>query len=267
MIADDDNTYILCMRILYWLKNIEMTHDLLVRGFDDEIHSQLGELAKEKGVSINSIIKDAVDKWLKQQPDIPKKHYLLIYSDNDDSVLGLLKSMDRLAKESDLFRCFCGPPSTNTTKLLSKLNWYDGTVMPYCYNEPETLKQQQKQKQQKQIQSQSQNNNKNIIRYCNTVMENIANNANNKQVCCIDFLINDIAKSSLQQALTIEKAYDNNRIPGLMYCTYKTETLLNAEIKDLVELFEGHDQIFILKQDQVYKLHITKENVHKLFLN
>jgi hypothetical protein len=74
-----------------------MTHDLLIRGFNDEIHSQLGELAKEKGVSINSIVKDAVDKWLKQQSDIPKKHYLLIYSD-DDSILGLLKSMDRLAK-------------------------------------------------------------------------------------------------------------------------------------------------------------------------
>ena len=27
-----------------------MTHDLLIRGFDDQIHSQLGELAKEKGV-------------------------------------------------------------------------------------------------------------------------------------------------------------------------------------------------------------------------
>ena len=33
---------------------------------------------------------------------------------------------------------------------------------------------------------------------------------------------------------------------GLMYCTYKTETLLNVEIKDLVELFEGHDQVFII---------------------
>ncbi|HSF51087.1 MAG TPA: hypothetical protein VLA74_10040 [Nitrososphaeraceae archaeon] len=247
-----------------------MTHDLLIRGFDDEIHSQLGELAKEKGVSINSIVKDAVDKWLKQQSDIPKKHYLLIYSDDDeDSILGLLKSMDRLAKESDLFRCFCGPPSTITTKLLSKLNWYDGTIMPYCYNETTKNIKGQKQNQQSQSQSQSQNNNnnKNIVRYCNIVMENIAKNANNKQVCCIDFLINDIAKSSLHQALTIEKAYDNSRIPGIMYCTYKTETLLNAEIKDLVELFEGHDQIFILKQDEVYKLHITKENVHKLFLN
>jgi hypothetical protein len=51
-------------------------------------------------------------------------------------------------------------------------------------------------------------------------MENIENNSNNKQVCCIDFLINDIAKSSLQQALTIEKAYDDSRIPGLMYKPY-----------------------------------------------
>ena len=238
-----------------------MVHDLLVRGFDDIIHSQLGELAKEKGVSINSIVKDAVDKWLKQQSDIPKKHYLLIYS-NDDSILGLLKSMDRLAKESGLFRCFCGPPFTNSSKLLSKLNWYNAIVMPYYFDEHETLKQQQ----QKQNQSQ---NNKSIMRYSSKVMENIVagNNANNKQVCCIDFLINDIAKSSLHQALTIEKAYDDSRIPGLMYCTYKTETLLSAEINDLVELFEGHDQVFILKQDDVYKLHITKENVHKLFLN
>ena len=28
-----------------------------------------------------------------------------------------------------------------------------------------------------------------------------------------------------------------------------------------------HDQVFILKEDEIYKLHITKENVHKLFLN
>ena len=238
-----------------------MVHDLFVRGFDDIIHSQLGELAKEKGVSINSIVKDAVDKWLKQQSDIPKKHYLLIYS-NDDSILGLLKSMDRLAKESGLFRCFCGPPSTNSSKLLSKLNWYNAIVMPYYYDEHETLKQQQQQKQ-----NQSQND-KSIMRYCSKVMENIVagNNANNKQVCCINFLINDIAKSSLHQALTIEKAYGDSKIPGFMYCMYKTETLLSAEIKDL-ELFEGHDQVFILKQDDVYKLHITKENIHKLFLN
>ena len=112
----------------------KMTHDLLIRGFEDQIHSQLGELAKEKGLSINSIVKDAVDKWLKQQQqsNIPKKHYLLIYS-NDESLLSLLKSMDRLAKENNLFRCFCGPPVTTSTKLLSKLKWYNGTIIPYYY--------------------------------------------------------------------------------------------------------------------------------------
>ena len=241
-----------------------MTHDLLIRGFDDQIHSQLGELSKEKGVSINSIVKDAVDKWLKQQQsDIPKKHDLLIYSD-DDSILGLLKSMDRLAKENNLFRCFCGPPSTTSTKLLSKLQWYDGTIVPYYY---ELKNNNIVQNQNRQIQIKNQ---KGIMNYCSKVMGNIVeatDNANNKQVCCLDFLINDIAKDSLQQALTIEKAYDNSRIPGLMYCTYKTDILLSAEIKDLVELFEGHDQVFILKDNEVYKLHITKENIHKLFLN
>lgn len=98
-------------------------------------------------------------------------------------------------------------------------------------------------------------------------MENISINAANKQVCCMDFLINDIANSSLRQALTIEKKYDSCRIPGLMYCTYKIETLFKSEITDLIELFEGHDQVFILRDDEVYKLHITKESVHKLFLN
>ena len=53
-----------------------MTHDLLIRGFDDQIHSQLRELAKEKGVSINSIVKDAVDRWLKQQQSLLQKNII-----------------------------------------------------------------------------------------------------------------------------------------------------------------------------------------------
>ncbi|MFL6360297.1 MAG: hypothetical protein ACJ72V_13270, partial [Nitrososphaeraceae archaeon] len=79
--------------------------------------------------------------------------------------------------------------------------------------------------------------------------------------------INDIAKASFKQALSIEEAYNTNRIAGSTYCTYKTATLLNSEIKDMLELFELHDQIFLLNGDEVYKLHVTKENVHKLFLN
>jgi hypothetical protein len=44
-----------------------MTHNLIVRGFDDHVHTQLGEIANQRGVSINSIIKVTVDKWLKEQ--------------------------------------------------------------------------------------------------------------------------------------------------------------------------------------------------------
>jgi hypothetical protein len=233
-----------------------LTRTLIIRGFADQVHEKLGDIANQRGVSINSIVKDAVDKWLKnQQSEVPKKHHLIIYSDNE-SMIQMLKSMDRLAKENNLFRCFFGP-QTPLAELLANLKWYDGTVKPYYYSS-----QKSNEVQQSQVQSR-----KNIMRYCDKVIENVVNDASNKQVCCLDFLMNDVKKSSLKEALHIEKVYDDNRIAGLMYCAYKTDNLLNSRIKDLIELFKMHDQIFILNEDEVYKLHITKENVHKLFLS
>ena len=234
-----------------------MTHTLIIRGFDDQVHEQLGHIANQRGVSINSIVKDAVDKWLKkQQSEVPRRHHLIMYSD-DESMMRMLKSMDRLAKEGNLFRCFFGPPRSPSTELLSKHKWYNGTIEPYYYSS-------QKSKERQQIQIQSQ---KNIMKYCGKVIENVVKNASNKQVCCLDFLMDDVKKSSLKDALEIEKVYNDNRIAGLMYCAYKTDNLLNSEIKDLIELFELHDEIFVLKEDEVYKLHIIKENVHKVFLS
>lgn len=230
-----------------------MTRDLIIRGFDDQVHEDLGKLASQKGVSMNSIVKDAVDKWLKHQIEIPRKHYLILYS-VDESMMSLLKSMDRLANEGDLFRCFCGPPGSPETELLSKLKWYNGTVTPYYYTNGLRLTKQQQ-------------THKDITKYCRQVMTSLADGANNKQLCCMDFLINDIARSSLKQAMTVEQVYDNNRLSGLVFCNYKTENLLNSDIKNMVELFEMHDQVFILKETEVYKLYVTKENVHKLFLN
>lgn len=52
-----------------------------------------------------------------------------------------------------------------------------------------------------------------------------------------------------------------------MFCPYKTPDLLSAGIDDMIELFEEHDQIFILKGDKVYKLHITLESTHKMIMN
>jgi hypothetical protein len=192
-----------------------LTHTLIIRGFDDQVHEQLGDIANQMGVSINSIVKDAVDKWLKnQQSEVPKKHHLIIYSD-DESMMRMLKSMDRLAKEDNLS---FGPPHSPSTELLTKLKWYDGTVKPYYYYST------QKSNGIQQLQVQSQ---KNIMKYCDKVIQNVVNNASNKQVCCLDFLMNDVKKSSLKEVLHIEKVYDDNRIAGLMYCAYKTDNVLN----------------------------------------
>lgn len=220
-----------------------MPKNMIVRGFDDDTHSQLGQLAQQKGVSINSIVKDAVDKWLSQQKTAaPKKHHLLLY-DNDDSMIAALKSVDGLAKDNEWFRSYAGPPTSRLTRHLSNLGWFDGTLLPY---EPDS---------------------QNVMKYCATTMQKIAKGASDRQVCCMDFLINDIAKSSLKQAMQIEHAYDEQRISGYMFCTYRTDTLLNADVGSIVELFDLHDQVFVLKDSDIYKMHVTKESVHKFFLS
>lgn len=98
-------------------------------------------------------------------------------------------------------------------------------------------------------------------------MERIDKSANNCQICCLDFLINDVAKSSLKQAISIEHAYDSDRISGFMVCTYRTDRLLGADMTSILDLFEMHDQVFVLRESEVYKLHVTKESVHEFFVS
>lgn len=221
-----------------------MVQNLIIRGFDDDIHSQLGDLSRQKGVSINSIVKDAVDQWLKQQKEIPRRHHLLIY-DNEKSVKSLLESIDELAKKGEWFRCFVRSSDPSINDLLeNKLKWFDGATVSY-----------NKQSQ------------KDLWKYCTSIVQNISKNSKNKEVCCVNFLINDIANSSIKDAISIEKIYDENRLQGIIFCSYRTNNLLSAPITDMIEMFDLHEQIFIVRDKQVYKLHVTKENVHKLFLS
>ena len=219
-----------------------MVKELHIRDIDDKIHSKLGDSADQLGVSVNSIVKDAIDKWLKKQSQIPKKHDLILYAD-DNSLTTLLKSTDRLTKDGNLFKTFCGSPNHKSVKLLKKLNWFDGTVHPYNSKA------------------------KNFGPYTAQIVEKIAKSSKKNPVCWFDLIIEDISKSSLKEAIRLEAIYDKNRLPGMTYCTYRTETLLNAKISDMMELFSHHDQVFILQDDELFKLHVTKESVHKLFLN
>jgi|SRR6476620_113752 len=219
-----------------------MAHNLIIRGFDDEVHSQLGELSRQKGVSITSIVKDAVDKWLVQQKEIPRRHHLVIY-DDDESIKSLLKSTDKLARGGEWFRCFVSSLNFSLNDLLKEIEWFDNILSVDKHSKQELMK------------------------YFINILQNILKNANNKQICCIDFLINEIANSSINEAINIEKSYNENRLEGIVFCAYKANNLLGASITDLIKIFDLHDQIFIIKKEQIYKLHLTKENVHKLFLS
>ena len=48
-----------------------MGKDLHIRDIDEKEHSQLTKISDDMGVSINSIVKDAIDKWLLQKNEIP----------------------------------------------------------------------------------------------------------------------------------------------------------------------------------------------------
>ena len=98
-------------------------------------------------------------------------------------------------------------------------------------------------------------------------MQNISQNSNNKEIMLVDFLINDIATSSISEAISLEKQYDKNRLEGLVFCAYEMTNLFNSSISEIMEMFDSHDQIFLLKDNQIFKMHITKENAHKLLLS
>ena len=92
------------------------------------------------------------------------------------------------------------------------------------------------------------------MKYFSSIIDNMAKNADNMQVCCLDFLVDDIAKASMKKALAIEESYNDNRISGSVYCTYRTVTLLSSGIKNMLELLKLHDQVFLVNGDINYML-------------
>ena len=196
---------------------ISLAKDVLVRGFDDTTHSDLGKKADQMGVSINSIVKDAVDQWLEKKTDAPHVHDLLIYSD-EKSMNNFLKSLDRMTSNTEWFKSFAAPPKHHSEKVLSKLDWFNGTVKPYNPHGTDGSK------------------------YCGRVMQNIAKESKKQPLCCVDFVITDVANPTrihlssctrLKEDYFFEKMIENNGKYGL-YLWYESIELAKQSHPDSV---------------------------------
>ena len=220
-----------------------MTKDLLVRGLDDEIHSKLGSVADALGVSLNSILKDAVDKWLEQNSQQIHKHELILYRD-EKSLSNLLKSVDHIAKAENMFRACCGPKNHTGIQFLEKHGWFNGTIEPFS----EILVKP--------------------YQYTTKILQAIGSKVGKKQLFVMAFLAGHIAeKHSLSKATKFCQWYGEKDVPGITHCVAKANTFFSHDVDEMLEFFSIHDQVFIIQDDKLHKLHLSHENIHKLFMN
>ena len=218
-----------------------MSKVLYVRGFNEKLHDALDDQAKKEGVSPASILENAFEEWLKNKQGTPTKHYLVLYSD-DKSLLNFIKRVNEL-DDGDWFHVTCGPQSHTGVKFLKKHGWFDVTISPYMQG----MKKPEK--------------------YASKVFDHLEKVTADKQACFIGFLTEDVAHQySLQKASEVEKIYNTKRIGGVVFCPYDMRKLNDFNFIDIFELFEDHDEIFVLKEDEVYKLNVDKTNHAKLFL-
>jgi hypothetical protein len=218
-----------------------MSKVLYVRGFNEQLHDELDDQAKKEGVSPASILENAFEEWLKNKQEIPTKHYLVLYSD-DKSLLDFVRKVNDL-DDDDWFHVTCGPQSHAGVKFLKKHGWYDVTVSPYVQG----IKKPEK--------------------YSSKVFDHLEKVSAGKQTCFIGFMTEDIAQRySLQKASEAEEIYNTKRIGGVVFCPYDMRKLNDFNFTDIFELFKNHDEIFVLKENEVYKLNVDKTNHAKLFL-
>ncbi len=218
-----------------------MSKVLYVRGFNEKLHGELDDHAKKEGVSPASILENAFEEWLKNKHEIPTKHYLVLYSD-DKSLLDFVRKVNDL-DGGDWFHVTCGPQSHTGVKFLKKYGWYDATISPYIQG----IKKPEK--------------------YSSKVFDQLGKVSADKQTCFIGFMTEDIAQRySLQKASEIEKIYNTKRIGGVVFCPYDMRKLNGFDFTEIFKLFEQHDETFVLKENEVYKLNVDKTNHSKLFL-
>ena len=212
----------------------DMRKILYVRGFDEDLHDEVNEIARKEGTTPAIILEDAIKIWKDQKDKDRKKHHLLLYSDKE-SLQKFLKKLDGASKEN-WFQAFNGDENEPNSIFLKKLGWTDITP-------------KQKEKTPKQ--------------YFDNITKTLETKSNQKPACVVGF----VHPSSVNMITNFEKEYNARRLRGITLCTYDSKDLSGSSFDDIIELFEEHDKIFVLKNDDFYELNITKENFLKKYFN
>ncbi|WP_316504245.1 hypothetical protein [Nitrosopumilus sp.] len=172
-----------------------------------------------------------------------KKHELVLYAD-DEALKNFLKSLDRISQNDDFVKACYGPKSHQGMEFLTKHGWLDGTVEPY-----------------KQFLE-------NPNAYGKKVIQKIRSHINAKQLMVIAFLTGDRAeKKSVSKSTDFCQWYHKQNVSGITHCVTHAENILSENLTDVLNLFETHDQVYIVKKDSINKIHVTRESIHKLLLN
>ena len=218
-----------------------MTKDLFVRDFAAKLHSKASQIAKMDGVTLGSVVNDAVDQWVRQREKIRHRLDLVVYSD-EKSMLTTLDEVDHLTKQN-WFSAYFGPANHPGTELLKKYNWFNGTITPYdeFYDNP--------------------------MNYVKKVLKRITDEVNSDQLLTVVFLNRDMTKpSTVKKASKFCEWYKAKKIPGITMCMVSSENVLGGKTEDIIEFFTAHDNVFMVKNDRLHKLRVTDENFFSLIV-
>ena len=218
-----------------------MSKVLFVRGFKDKLHGKLEDVARKEGVTAASILEEALEKWLKEKDETPVRHYLVLYSDAE-SLTTFLRKIQDLTKDEWSQIC-CGPESHDGRRFLKKQGWLDVTVPPYVQGI------------------------KNPEKYSAKVFDRLSQESAYNKTCFVGFMTDDVAsRYSLEKANDVERIFNKKMSSGVTFCPYNMNNITSSTMVDLLELIEEHDEVFILKKNEIFELNISKTNHSKLFL-
>ena len=212
-----------------------------MRGIRNSTHKKITAEADKRGTTAASIVEDALEKWLKDQKDVPKKHIAVLYSD-EHSLQNFMLKVKQVLGDQWLHACF-GPPTHFAIKFLKKNGWNDVTINPISEARTKTAS------------------------YTNRIISLRAKAAKKQPISSTGFLASYLASiESAKKGNLVEKLYNAQRSAGIAFCPYEVSDLRKLPFDDVLEMFDLHDKVLILKNDEILELDVTKTNLVKSLL-